>query len=570
MSTPVVSDRLRYGLKPIAVESKQSVLVIPALGTNVYEGSTSSTIVFRIPHNPSGRYVDPAATRIKFTFEFDASEMTEDLGIADSFYFERGPESLIRRFTIRDIQQRVLEDIDHYNALYAVTELCTGNEHVRKYRGHFHMEGNESAESIGAFIRHPVYAPLQYQMRYQQRVGGTIGKKIAFDVMFTPLSAVFGGGSEKYIPLSVMEGMEICLQLEDFANAIKYTFAQDLMGGVRKESFKAPPAANSPIPLTRNQRAIDQYPGGSRGGPTRDELMAAIEVTMSRVAEWNYDMKAMILPLAHASKLKYRIKNPSIYISALDVEPNVNAALVRAAKDPRDGMIRIQTHSWLTMTQPIQPNQGGTWSWNIPVSVTSMKSMFFTFTDVTNFNNVNKFKTAFEPRGLIKYRILVGGLPINSEYTYIDCPFVDAYSSLMQAWSVNHKTDANAGLIKLRRYNPIAFDQYGLWSKPTDVIFGQELESFNQKSGLIQSGVNTMQTTFVLECTFENGIEKVKQAPVGYDPLDDDNEGLYNFGELATEELPSYTDNMYEVRAYFMYDKIIAMDETIGSIRAEY
>ena len=65
---PVVSDKMKYGLKPIAVESKQHVLTLPCVGTNLYDGNTSSNIVFRIQHNPSGRFVDPTATRIKMTF----------------------------------------------------------------------------------------------------------------------------------------------------------------------------------------------------------------------------------------------------------------------------------------------------------------------------------------------------------------------------------------------------------------------------------------------------------------------------------------------------------------------
>ena len=43
---------------------------------------------------------------------------------------------------------------------------------------------------------------------------------------------------------------------------------------------------------------------------------------------------------------------------------------------------------------------------------------------------------------------------------------------------------------------------YGCWNRENSVIFGQELKSFNQKSGIIQSGVNTMQVTFVLEFNF--------------------------------------------------------------------
>ena len=53
---PVVSDKMCYGLKPIAVESKAHLLTIPCVGTNTYKGA-SNTIVFRVQHNPSGRYM---------------------------------------------------------------------------------------------------------------------------------------------------------------------------------------------------------------------------------------------------------------------------------------------------------------------------------------------------------------------------------------------------------------------------------------------------------------------------------------------------------------------------------
>ena len=67
MSNPVVSDKMRYGLKPIAVESKAHLLTVPCVGTNLYSGDTSSTIIFRIQHNPSGRYIDPTTTKFKMT-----------------------------------------------------------------------------------------------------------------------------------------------------------------------------------------------------------------------------------------------------------------------------------------------------------------------------------------------------------------------------------------------------------------------------------------------------------------------------------------------------------------------
>ena len=64
----VVSDKLRYGLRPKSVESKCHSILCPALGINLYEGTTASSIVFRIQHNPSGRFVDPTTCKFKMQF----------------------------------------------------------------------------------------------------------------------------------------------------------------------------------------------------------------------------------------------------------------------------------------------------------------------------------------------------------------------------------------------------------------------------------------------------------------------------------------------------------------------
>ena len=88
-------------------------------------------------------------------------------------------------------------------------------------------------------------------------------------------------------------------------------------------------------------------------------------------------------------------------------------------------------------------------------------------------------------------------------------------------------------------------------------IFGQELESFNQKSGIIQSGVNTMQTTFVLEMNFNTALNYVYSCP--------------SFSTDVRELMYTYDlGAQYELRAFCMYDKVIAFDENSGSVRAEY
>ena len=89
---PVVSDKMRYGLKPIAVESKAHLLTIPCVGTNTYKGDTSNTIVFRVQHNPSGRYIDPQATRFKCTLQFT---FPEGLTPCDAFFSLNEVQSLL-------------------------------------------------------------------------------------------------------------------------------------------------------------------------------------------------------------------------------------------------------------------------------------------------------------------------------------------------------------------------------------------------------------------------------------------------------------------------------------------
>ena len=69
-------------------------------------------------------------------------EFSSIITASDTFFLERGPESLIRRFTINDIQGHVLEDINQYNMLCAITEICTGDPVTHQKRGQIMREGN--------------------------------------------------------------------------------------------------------------------------------------------------------------------------------------------------------------------------------------------------------------------------------------------------------------------------------------------------------------------------------------------------------------------------------------------
>ena len=71
---------------------------------------------------------------------------------------------------------------------------------------------------------------------------------------------------------------------------------------------------------------------------------------------WSVETMSFELQYPVASQILYQIKNPVLYLSVLDVEPSVNSELIRAAKDKADGMVRIQTFSWLTFSTQVQLN----------------------------------------------------------------------------------------------------------------------------------------------------------------------------------------------------------------------
>ena len=194
--------------------------------------------------------------------------------------------------------------------------------------------------------------------------------------------------------------------------------------------------------------------------------------------------------------ISYKIYDPKILISCLDVEPAVNEALMSAAKDPRDGMVRIQTFSWQTFSAFIPGTHTGLYSWTIPVSVTSMKSIFFTLANQNFVNNMNFLKSGFEHRGLLRYPVLLGGLPLNTDWinvqpvnpANINNTYSEAIQNLMEAWSVHHKTDGNPSLLNIENYAPGRWndaDGIGAFCREYNAVFVQELESFSQKSGII-------------------------------------------------------------------------------------
>ena len=91
---------------------------------------------------------------------------------------------------------------------------------------------------------------------------------------------------------------------------------------------------------------------------------------------------------------------------------------------------------------------------------------------------------AFWIHGLKRYRVLIGGLPLAVDWVNLDFgspattdnTYSEAVQTLMEAWAVNHKTDAYPTLLNLDNYRPGRWskDNYGMYVKEADAVFGQE------------------------------------------------------------------------------------------------
>ena len=152
----------------------------------------------------------------------------------------------------------------------------------------------------------------------------------------------------------------------------------------------------------------------------------------------------------------------------------------------------------------------------------------------------------FQHCGLLQYHVVIGGLPLNADWVNVYNPIgqntlLESIHALMEVWSIHHKTDGCPSLIDPSDYCQGRFDPVtDFYKTENTAIFEQELESFNQKRGIIQSGINTMQTTFELELQFTPAEE---YCTIELDLV------CYPQDVLRTS-----SDNYYELRAFFMYE----------------
>jgi hypothetical protein len=551
-----VSDRMKYGVKPSAVKTENLLHNIKATTGHNVAVALGNEIIFEIPSMGNGYYCDLGNSYFRFSFAISSTTgntgLTYDMG-RQGLRFERGIESIFRRIQITDASGNLLENLEHYNELYALQEICTAPRIARNGVGFCNGEGFDytannvsfnsnagAAATLIAAFNANVTTTVQYP--YGSTVGkyGTSGKYFAEDLgsivvtgnpaiarrqrvplkeaagaavntytyTFQISSSIFGGSSEKYIPMSAINGVRIVMALEN------------VIGSFQSLSILDP----------------------------------IINYTIT-------------------------VKDPTYFLNMIRVDPTVDQQLINSALGP-DGMIRIHSQSWTTLSQSV-PVNSGTFDYLIPIRVSSLKAIFFGFTrnyqngdvpaseafysghmcnDATVVGNLAgqanmtaigfsylacdendcQMKAAWFQNNLSSYQFFIDGRPSPATPVIIprsvaagylggsDMFPSEAVAELARAWHVGHKTFDNVHMSTM--FSPMTSDYFR-----RNFILGHEFESFSSKSSVIESGYNTLNSSIQLRLSFT--------------------------------QLSSYNANL---RMYCLYDTFTVIDPQTGIIRTEF
>lgn len=527
-----VSDRMKYGVKQAAVRSECSLRNIKASNGTSFSQSLGTEIVFELPANANGTYCDFSKTFIRLTKSITGTNSTSDAEDA-IFRYERGPESMIRRLQIYDASGTLLESIEHYNECYAVQELLTASASQRVTSGHLTNECYTASKDANVALSYPDLGGAVAMMTADNQIsqllnvsnrGTTIPAKandvdgsatVSTDVCFQLSSALFGGSAHKYLPFTAVNGLRFVLTLESIAN----TYNSDVDG---------------------------------------------CEVS------------------------SVTISDPTMFYSVIRVDPMVDASLIAAARGD-DGLIRIHAQRWAHFSHTV-PDKATSDEYVVPIRVSSLKGIFFGFTldksgqnnqvpdndSITSFKdgNMTNMKSAFIHNGLYEYQFMLDGAPVPSTpvqvggaqkivndqiYTGRGTNQAEQMMELARACHVNQKT-FNADHLSLMTGTA----DKNLAKNMRNMIYGCEFESFSNKSNVIESGTNTLNSNVSLRMSFaaENAYRSV------VDPSGTTVNAWYSTGDSAGS---SYTNvqRVKNLRVFCLYDVFLLIDPGTGIMRTE-
>ena len=530
-SQVAITDKMMYKVKPSAVRSENYLHNIKASNGTQFQCQMGTDIIFEVPALGNGYYCDFSTSyfRVRVDCNLPAAIVPAASVVANSqsngyVRFERGPESMFRRVLIQDASGNLLENFEHYNDLYCLSELLTNNKSNREGPGCFHGEGLQlpgrstpSVTAVGAgyvngmamtvdqnplgplTIVNGKYEPMTYadlgsavianfgMTSYVDNVNPTENKYGAYSLTdpnyanypnytqyrkggryftFQLLSSLFGGSADKYIPMSAINGLRIVLSCENVNGA----FVQN----------------------------------GLRSGANGDVANLCADVT---------------------------INDPTFFLNMVRVDPTVDQQLIASAKNPEDGNIRIHSQTYSSYQMSIPINQS-TFEYVIPIRVSSLKALYFTFAPSAyggeeNFTRSDGYcslggryrtaapadqrvmKTSWFWNNLGSYQFFIDGKPTPASPVQVRLGHSENLAELSRALHFGHKSGDGNYLSLLQDVGTYTDQNF---------ILGQEFESFSQKGSVIESGLNTLTSLITLRLNFNSTATYLGAAGVNGNP----------------------------------------------------
>jgi hypothetical protein len=214
--------------------------------------------------------------------------------------------------------------------------------------------------------------------------------------------------------------------------------------------------------------------------------------------------------------ISVRIGDPTFYLNMVRVDPTVDAQLLSAATGA-DGNIRVHSQSYSCFQNAI-PGGSTAWEYIVPIRVSSLKAVYFTFAGQTNngyetlareakksalaaTSTINAvvgkvMKTTWYQNNLQSYQFFIDGKPTPASPVQVRQGFSENIAELQRALHFGHKSGDG-------QYMSLLCDA-GLGNfKHQNFILGQEFESFSNKGPVIESGMNTLNSLVTLRLNFD-------------------------------------------------------------------
>ena len=481
-----VTDRMKYGIKPSAVRSETMLHNIKAVNGVSFPLQVGQDIIFEVPALGNGYYCDFSTSYFRMNVQATLTTALGNTtaGNTDGYLrFERGPESMFRRVQIFDASGALLENFENYNDLYTLTELLTNNHSNRSGTGMFHGEGfvfpsdfevtNTSGNFSGARnlpITYPdlggcivaaAYSTSNSSARLPLKSGGfdlNYATGVEFSntnktsgtrpVTFQLMSAMFGGASDKYLPMSAINGLRIVFSLENLiGSCVKLGLSTNTMAQISVKLEDPTLFLNMVrVDPTVDAALLSAATGADGMIRVHSQTYQTFQNTITAGSQsWEY-----IIPIKVSSlKALYFCFSPQSY-SGVDV-PSDATSIVPVAYAASNG------------TAP------------------------------TTF----PMRTTWYANNLQSYQFFIDGKPNPASPVFLRTGCSEVISELQRAMHFGHKNGDG-------QYFSLLASQGVSGYATQNCIFGQEFESFNNKGPVIESGMNTLNSLVTLRLNFNS------------------------------------------------------------------